>query len=141
MAKILDKLKEFALPTEENELELSKDELNSLSSYEHVKDEEVSNISANTDIVLLEPRTFNEASEIGSHIKNKRACCINLHHLPDEYRQRTIDFLSGVTFGVDGTIRKIGDGVILCSPKNLQVGGSIDTSTSNVDDVDSSSEY
>ena len=45
-----------------------------------------------------------------------------------------IDFLSGVVYGVDGTIKKVGDTVYLCSPKNLQVGGNIDTSSSTADD-------
>ena len=134
MAKLLDKVKEFILPTEENELELSKDEMNSLSSYEQAKDSHASSITADTDIVLLEPRVFEEANEIALHIKSNRACCINLHHLDVQYRQRVIDFLSGVVFGVDGTIKKIGDTVYLCSPKNLQVGGNIDTNNTPSDD-------
>lgn len=134
MAKLFDKVKEFILPTEENELELSEEEASTLSSYEQAKDSGVSNITADTDIVLLEPRMFEEANEIALHIKANRACCINLHHLDIQYRQRVIDFLSGVVFGVDGTIKKIGDTVYLCSPKNLQVGGNIDTAAPANDD-------
>ena len=48
--------------------------------------------------------------------------------MPPEYRQRIIDFLSGVVYGVDGSIKKVGENVILCSPKNLQVGGDINLS-------------
>ena len=134
MAKLFDKVKEFMLPTEENELELSEEEASTLSSYEQAKNSGVSNITADTDIVLLEPRVFEEANEIALHIKASRACCINLHHLDIQYRQRVIDFLSGVVFGVDGTIKKIGDTVYLCSPKNLQVGGNIETTAPANDD-------
>ena len=134
MAKIFDKVKEFILPsTEENELELSKEEAATLSSYEQAKNSGVSNITADTDIVLLEPRVFEEANEIAIHIKSHKACCINLHHLDVQYRQRVIDFLSGVVYGVDGTIKKIGDTVYLCSPKNLQVGGNIDVNSTTED--------
>lgn len=133
MAKLFDKVKDFILPTEENELELSKDEVNSLSSYEKAKDSGVSSITADTDIVLLEPRMFEEANEIAIHIKSHKACCINLHHLDVQYRQRVIDFLSGVVYGVDGTIKKIGDTVYLCSPKNLSVGGNIDVNSTGED--------
>ena len=124
---ITDKLKDFILPeeNEQEELELTKEEASALSQYEQAKDSSVSNITASTNIVLFEPRNFDEAEEIGHHIKMKRACCVNLHRMPNEYRQRVIDFLSGVVFGVDGSIKKIGEIVILCSPKNLQVGGSI----------------
>ncbi|MDO4500726.1 MAG: cell division protein SepF [Erysipelotrichaceae bacterium] len=127
-----DKIKEFIAPVEEEEeLELNAEEAEVLSTYEKPKDEAVSKISANANIVLFEPRNFDEAEEIGKHIKNKRACCINLHKMPLEYRQRIIDFLSGVVYGVDGSIKKIGDNVILCSPRNLQVAGNINLSSTN----------
>ena len=121
-----DKIKEFIAPVdEESELELTEEEASTLSTYEQPKDASVSKINSSTNIVLFEPRNFDEAEEIGRHIKNKRACCVNLHKMPLEYRQRIIDFLSGVVYGVDGSIKKIGDNVILCSPKNLQVAGDI----------------
>lgn len=126
-----DKIKEFIAPVEdEEELELSSEEASVLSAYEKPKNDGASKIADGANIVLFEPRNFDEAEEIGRHIKNKRACCVNLHRMPLEYRQRIIDFLSGVIFGVDGSIKKIGENVILCSPKNLQVGGSIDLNSS-----------
>lgn len=124
---LVDKIKDFiAPPEEETELELTDEEANVLSAYEKPKDTNVSKINATTNIVLFEPRNFDEAEEIGRHIKNRRACCINLHKMPLEYRQRIIDFLSGVVYGVDGSIKKVGENVILCSPRNLQVAGNID---------------
>ncbi len=121
-----DKIKEFIAPVdEESELELTEEEASTLSTYEQPKDASASKINSSTNIVLFEPRNFDEAEEIGRHIKNKRACCINLHKMPLEYRQRIIDFLSGVVYGVDGSIKKVGENVILCSPKNLQVAGDI----------------
>lgn len=119
---IFDNIKDFVAPeTEEKAIEVTKQEAEALSPYEKT----ASDIDTNTNIVLFEPRNFDEAEEIGMHIKLKRACCVNLHRMPSEYRQRIIDFLSGVVYGVDGSIKKIGDNVFLCSPKNLQVGGTI----------------
>ena len=121
-----DKIKNFIAPEEEVEgLEMSENEAKAVSDYEKPAIQGSSNITSNTNIVLFEPRNFDEAEEIGHHIKMKRACCVNLHRMPSEYRQRIIDFLSGVVYGVDGSIKKVGDNVILCSPKNLQVGGDI----------------
>jgi cell division inhibitor SepF len=126
-----DKLKEFIAPEEDDEeqLELSEEEAQAVSPYEKGTLSGSSTITANTNIVLFEPRNFDEAEEIGHHIKSKRACCVNLHRMPSEYRQRIIDFLSGVVYGVDGSIKKVGENVILCSPKNLLVGGDIDLSS------------
>ena len=121
-----EKIKGFIAPEEDEEqLELTEEEAEAVSPYKKSNLQGSSTITANTNIVLFEPRNFDEAEEIGHHIKNKRACCVNLHRMPSEYRQRIIDFLSGVVYGVDGSIKKVGENVILCSPKNLQVGGDI----------------
>ena len=126
---IIDKINDFIAPEveveEENGIVLDRDEAEAVSAYERPTLKGSSNITSNTNIVLFEPRNFDEAEEIGMHIKSKRACCINLHRMPSEYRQRIIDFLSGVVYGVDGSIKKVGENVILCSPKNLLVGGDI----------------
>ena len=127
-----DRLKDFIAPVEEDEteqLELTREEARAVSPYERGTLQGSSDIPANANIVLFEPRNFDEAEEIGRHIKSKRACCVNLHRMPSEYRQRIIDFLSGVVYGVDGSIKKIGENVILCSPKNLQVSGDINLNT------------
>ena len=125
-----EKFKEFIAPEEEYEeeqLELTAEEAEAVSPYE--KSGGAGTIPSGANIVLFEPRNFDEAEEIGRHIKSKRACCVNLHRMPSEYRQRIIDFLSGVVYGVDGSIKKIGENVILCSPKNLQVSGDINLNT------------
>lgn len=119
-----NKIMDFIAPHEDEEIELSNQEVSAISDYES-SNINTSNIPENASIALFEPRNFDEAEEIALHIKNHRACCINLHRMPNEYRQRITDFLSGVVIGVDGSIKRIGDSVILCSPKNLQVGGNI----------------
>ena len=76
-------------------------------------------------IVLFEPKSFEEATAIADKIKRGNATAINLHRLSKDYAQRTIDFLTGVVYALDGRIEKIGHNLILCSPNNLKVSGSI----------------
>ncbi len=122
---ITDKIKNFIAPEEEDELELTKEEAESLSTYEKPRSKEATRAASNYDIMLFEPRHYDEATEIGDHLKARSACAINLHRMPVEYRQRIIDFLSGVVYAIDGTINKVGDNVILCSPRSMPVGGQI----------------
>ena len=124
-----DRIMNFVAPEEEETESIQQEEKEPVSPYENAG----TAISAETNIALFEPRNFEEAEEIGHHIKNRRACLVNLHRMPSEYRQRIIDFLSGVIFGVDGSIKKVADNTILCSPKNLQVGGQINLNYSDID--------
>jgi len=128
---LMDKLKETFTTVEEveeEELEMTEEEAETvaISQYEQpTTSKTVSNISANTKMVLFEPRSFEEAEEVARHLKARRAAVINLHRLQREYAQRTIDFLTGVVFALDGTIQKIGHNVILCTPASIGVHGEI----------------
>lgn len=103
-----------------------------ISSYEGSSEKTANTVSADTKMVLFEPRGFEEAEEIARHLKQRRAAVVNLHKLQRDYAQRTIDFLTGVVFALDGRIQKIGHNVILCSPKSIGVEGEI--SLDNADD-------
>lgn len=134
-----EKLKNFIAPIDEDEydddeeyeveetqqvLQYKESETKPVSSYEKTN-ATVSGVPTNASMVLFEPRSFEEAEEIAKHLKNRRACVVNLHRLQRDYAQRTIDFLTGVVFALDGTIQKIGHNVILCTPKNVNVSGDI----------------
>lgn len=128
-----DKLLSFVAPVEdddeeyedEEEVEYRQPETRPVSSYEQTRNTEVKKVSADTKMVLFEPRSLEEAEEIARHLKQRKAAVVNLHRLQREYAQRTIDFLNGVIFALDGTIQKIGHNVILCAPKSIGVDGVI----------------
>ena len=126
---MLNKFKNFVAP-EEDELEFDEGEL-PLSDYETPANKNFTKVASDTKMVLFEPRSFDEAEDVARHLKEKRAAVVNLHRLSREYSQRTIDFLTGVIFALDGSIQKIGANVILCAPKGVGVHGKI-----QVDNID-----
>lgn len=122
---IKDKIKNFIAPIEDDdELELSHEDTQVLSDYERVGTPHKT-MSADTKMILFEPRTFEESEEVARHLKERKAAVVNLHRLPSNFAQRTIDFLTGVVFALDGSIQKIGHNVILCTPKSIGVSGEI----------------
>ncbi len=124
--KLGEKIKEFIAPMDEDDvLELEEEEASAISEYESPKSKVMSNMSQNTKMVLFEPRSFDEAEEVARRLKEHRAAVVNLHKLQRDYAQRTIDFLTGVVFALDGSIQKIGHNVILCAPKSIGVDGQI----------------
>lgn len=122
---LFDKIKNFMAPADEDELELDEEETLRLSDYEAPVNKGFSKVASDTKMVLFEPRSFDEAEEVARHLKDKRAAVVNLHRLNREYSQRSIDFLTGVVFALDGSIQKIGTNVILCAPKSVGVHGKI----------------
>ena len=127
--KWFDKVKDFVSPVQEN-LEVDLEETKTLSEYEQPANKKlIQQVSAETKMVLFEPRSFDEAEDIARYLKNQKAAVVNLHRLNRDYAQRSIDFLTGVIFALDGSIQKIGHNVILCTPKSIGVHGKISFDT------------
>ena len=48
-----------------------------------------------------------------------------MKRVTQEQAKRIIDFLSGTVYAIGGDLQKIGVGIFLCTPKNVNVEGTI----------------
>lgn len=97
-----------------------------------------SNISGK--MILLEPRAFSESQQIADHLKNKNTVVVNMKRVTAEQAKRIIDFLSGTVYALGGDLQKIGTGIFLCTPRDVNVEGAIsdddDKGKKNKEDID-----
>ncbi len=77
--------------------------------------------TAPVNIVLVEPRSFEESVEIVSHLKQRKSVIVNLQQLDAETSQRVLDFVSGATYAMDGTQERVGNGVFIFASINCRV--------------------
>lgn len=88
-------------------------------------------------MILLEPRAFSESQQIADHLKKKNTVVVNMKRVTQEQAKRIIDFLSGTVYAIGGDLQKVGSGIFLCTPKNVNVEGSItDEDVKKQEDVD-----
>lgn len=71
------------------------------------------------EVVVVEPRSFDDAAVIVQHLKDKKIVMLNLHLLDKEQSQRTIDFVCGASQALNGNPRKVGDLVFVFAPSNV----------------------
>lgn len=76
-------------------------------------------------MILLEPRAFSESQQIADHLKKRNTVVVNMKRVTSEHAKRIIDFLSGTVYAIGGDLQKIGVGIFLCTPKNVNVEGTI----------------
>lgn len=128
---LLDNLKNMVQPDDDEYYEDELEETQQVPQVKTARYESPSNKKINTmsnatsQVCLFEPRSFEEAEGIGAKLKQNSSVVVNLHRLPREYSQRTIDFLTGVVFALDGTIEKVGHNAIFCAPRSVDVSGDI----------------
>ena len=83
-------------------------------------------------VVLVKPERFENASEIADHLKEKRTVVVNLESTNKDIARRLIDFLSGVAYANEGTIKKVALSTYIITPYNVEIlGDLIDELSSN----------
>lgn len=70
---------------------------------------------------MIEPKSFNDAEQIGQKFKSDIPVIINLQQADGELSKRLIDFASGLTFALEGGIQRVADKVFLLTPHNVDV--------------------
>ncbi|MBM7644282.1 cell division inhibitor SepF [Scopulibacillus daqui] len=83
-------------------------------------------IHQQTKVILVEPRTFNDVENIAAHIKNRKTVVLNMQRIPEDEAQRTLDFLAGSIYALDGQMQKLGTDTFMCAPEHVDISG-IDT--------------
>ena len=123
----LSKLKNLFKDDEDIENIGGEDEYYTVSESEALKDAD----KVGNKMILLEPRSFSEAQAIADHLKTRNSVVVNLKRVTSPQAKRIIDFLSGCIYAISGNMQKIGVGIYLCTPKNVNVEGSITDDDNN----------
>ena len=87
-------------------------------------------------MILLEPRAFSESQQIADHLKKRNTVVVNLKRVTSDQAKRIVDFLSGTIYAIGGDLQKIGGGIFLCTPNNINVQGKITEETTGKDIYD-----
>ncbi|MCD8355925.1 MAG: cell division protein SepF [Clostridia bacterium] len=85
----------------------------------------VVNISATTKlaVVLVKADQFNNVADIADHLKNKMTVVLNLETTDKETSKRMLDFMSGVTYAIEGKIKRVASDTYLITPLDVEIVG------------------
>jgi cell division inhibitor SepF len=76
-------------------------------------------------VVVVEPRSFEEVKEITDNLKNRRPVIVNLEQADAELARRVVDFVMGATYALSGSQQKVGNGVFLFVPANMDIASEL----------------
>lgn len=102
--------------------------------YTNTIDEVKENSDIGGKMILLEPRAYSESQQIADHLKKRNSVVVNLKRVTSDQAKRIIDFLSGCIYAIGGTMQKVGVGIYLCAPKNVNVQGKITEDSNSTED-------
>lgn len=67
------------------------------------------------------PRSLADAQKAAEDLKERRPVIVNLETTDDDLARRVIDFISGVTYALNGYYERVGDKVFLFTPANIVI--------------------
>ncbi|GAX47024.1 cell division protein SepF [Pseudolactococcus reticulitermitis] len=72
-------------------------------------------------IAIKEPAAYDQIMESARVIRNGESVLVNFKNMGDQQARRSIDFLTGVVFTLDGDIQNVGGQIFLLTPNGMTV--------------------
>ncbi|MDD3593906.1 MAG: cell division protein SepF [Candidatus Gastranaerophilales bacterium] len=73
------------------------------------------------EVMVVEPKSFDDALSIAKNLIERKTVVLNVEMLDSEQSQRVVDFLAGATHALEGHQQRIGDGVFIFTPNNVNI--------------------
>lgn len=78
---------------------------------------------SDTQVILFNPKSFDEAGELVGHMLQGRSVVMTLEGLPTENARRLLDFMSGIAYALQGKITPVSAKTYFVTPQNVDVLG------------------
>ncbi|MEK7376697.1 MAG: cell division protein SepF [Candidatus Margulisiibacteriota bacterium] len=86
-----------------------------------VRSSKKNNNSSDYEIMLYEPRAYEDSLQISSRLRSGDPVIVNLKYLDSSEGMRLIDFVCGTAFAIDGHMTKISETIFLLSPSSISI--------------------
>lgn len=79
--------------------------------------------SRGLEVCIMKPTTFEDSQVICDMLLTGRATVINLEGFDDKLAQRTMDFISGSVYAINGKLHRISSCIFIVSPDTVDISG------------------
>lgn len=76
---------------------------------------------ASSEVVVMEPRSFDEMAQVVQNLRERKTVILNLTLMDPVDAQRSVDFVAGGTYAIDGHQERIGENIFLFTPSCVSV--------------------
>lgn len=124
-------------PEEESEREVSKPFDHTLSREEKKKrftstgSKVISMNGRGVEVYVIKPQDFAEAQTAADYLQKGRTVVINLEGVELTVAQRSIDFIGGATYAINGSLQAVSNNIFIAAPDSIEVGGDLKSEIMN----------
>lgn len=82
-------------------------------------------------VMIVKPITYDEVVDICDNLKSRKIIVVNSISLEPKIAQRLLDFISGATYALGGSLEEVEKGIYIVSPSNVEVDSELKNELSN----------
>ncbi len=72
-------------------------------------------------VVVIEPTDFNDSQKVADYLRNNQPVVVNFETTDRNTKKRMTDFIYGTIYALNGSIKQIGNNILVCAPKNVDI--------------------
>ena len=72
-------------------------------------------------IVYISPENYEQVQNIADHLRNFRPVVVNMEAIEKDLAKRILDFLSGTTYAISGSMHKINPSIVMVMPQGFSI--------------------
>ena len=77
-------------------------------------------------VVILEPKKYEDVTNIADHLKQRRALVVNLDSVEkNEDKKAIFNFMNGAVYVLEGNIQKITKSIFILAPSNVDIDSTV----------------
>ncbi|MBR4721188.1 MAG: cell division protein SepF [Clostridia bacterium] len=74
-------------------------------------------------IVVVKPKCFSNAVDAADQLKQRHPVILDVTGLDTDEAKRTVDFIAGTVYGVNGDVQKVSSGIFIATPASFDISG------------------
>jgi cell division inhibitor SepF len=86
-------------------------------------------VNGASEVAVIEPRSFEEMPQVIQALRERKSVVLNLTMMDPDQAQRSVDFVAGGTYAIDGHQERIGESIFLFTPNCVQVSNQSSATT------------
>lgn len=87
-------------------------------------------------IIFICPTDYDHVQSIAEHLKNMRVVIVNMEEVDRSLAKRIMDFLSGITYAISGSMQKLNPNIIIVLPQTYVLVNSTENKESIINRKD-----
>lgn len=107
----------------EEEMEEVPEEKPSFFSKKSSKVVALERAQAQPTIMVVKPKCFSAAVEVSDKLKQRHPVIFDVTGLDPDEAKRTVDFISGTVYGINGNVQKVSSGIFIATPASFDISG------------------